>query len=53
MVGIQYTKLGFKIADKNIDYIVEFNKDLGNAENSLLAVKKVFDTEQVSDSSGE
>ena len=24
--------------------VVEFNKDLGNAENSLLAVKRVFDT---------
>ena len=41
-------------ADKLVSLdVVEFNKDLGNAENSLLAVKKVFDTEQVSDSSGE
>ena len=37
-------------ADKLVSLdVVEFNKDLGNAEDSLLAVKKVFDTEQESD----
>merc|ERR1712051_160565 len=41
-------------ADKLVSLdVVEFNKDLGNPENSLLAVKKVFETDQVSESSGE
>ena len=33
--------------------VVEFNKALGNPENSLLAVKKVFEAEEVSESSDE
>ena len=41
-------------ADKLVSLdVVEFNKDLGNPDNSLLAVKKVFEAEQVSESSGE
>ena len=33
-------------ADKLVSLdVVEFNKDLGNPDNSLLAVKKVFETE--------
>ena len=33
--------------------VVEFNKDLGNPENSLLAVKRVFDTSEPSESDDE
>ena len=41
-------------ADKLVSLdVVEFNKSLGDPENSLLALKKVFEHEDVSESSGE
>ena len=33
--------------------VVEFNKELGNPENSLLAVKRVFEVDEVSESEKE
>ena len=41
-------------ADKLVSLdVVEFNKDLGNPENSLLAVQKVFEPEQALESISE